>query len=106
MIMYDIRATSIDRHMLYVTVMCFLMFQMPLTKKTPVKRLRCPICGVGFSEEKDWTDHLVECGRQRMEKQSFVCVEDGCGYASAKKSDLSRHIKRKHCADDSDSTWE
>ena len=82
------------------------MFQMPLTKKTPVKRLRCPICGVGFSEEKDWTDHLVECGRQRMEKQSFVCVEDGCGYASAKKSDLSRHIKRKHMADDSDSMWE
>ena len=82
------------------------MFQMPLTKKTPVKRLRCPICGVGFSEEKDWTDHLVECGRQRMEKQSFVCAEDGCGYASAKKSDLSRHIKRKHMADDSDSTWE
>ena len=92
--------------MFYGAVMCFLMFQMPLTKKTPVKRLRCPICGVGFSEEKDWTDHLVECGRRRMEKQSFVCVEDGCGYASAKKSDLSRHIKRRHMADDSDSTWE
>ena len=68
--------------MLYGAVMYFLMFQMPLTKKTPVKRLRCPICGVGFSEEKDWTDHLVECGRQRMEKQSYgtlPCCHDPRG---------------------------
>ncbi|KAK3107919.1 hypothetical protein FSP39_025200 [Pinctada imbricata] len=84
---------------------------MPKTKLTPVKKYRCPICSIGFVEEKAWSDHLIICGREKMEKQSFVCTEDGCGYATSKKSDLNRHIKRKHAAnevahDDSESNWE
>ncbi|KAK3098865.1 hypothetical protein FSP39_023828 [Pinctada imbricata] len=83
---------------------------MPATKKTPVKHHRCPMCGLGFMEAKAWTDHIIDCGRQRMEKQSFVCEVAGCDYATSRKSDLTRHTKRKHdvvqIAEESDSAWE
>ena len=79
------------------------------TKKTPVKfRFRCPICGLGYHDEAAWTDHLVDCGKRKMSTQTHICQERGCTYATSKKSDLTRHLKRKHGGEDdtSCSEWE
>jgi hypothetical protein len=67
---------------------------MAKTKITPRKEgYRCPMCCLRINEEREWEEHVLDCGRKRREKR-FECQM--CDYASNKKSDLGRHCRTRH----------
>ncbi|XP_071138092.1 uncharacterized protein [Mytilus edulis] len=79
------------------------------TKKTPRERWRCPVCQVRFQTEKELEDHVIACAKRRSSEEEYLC--DLCPYATSRKSDFTRHQRRRHAAslsaiDDTDSEWE
>ncbi|CAC5410677.1 unnamed protein product [Mytilus coruscus] len=79
------------------------------TKKTPRARWRCPVCQVRFNTEKELEDHVLACVKKRSSEEEYLC--DLCPYATSRKSDFTRHQRRRHAAslsaiDDTNSEWE
>ncbi|CAG2249596.1 unnamed protein product [Mytilus edulis] len=79
------------------------------TKKTPRKRWMCPVCQIRFQTEKELEDHVIGCAKRRSSEEEYLC--DWCPYATSRKSDFTRHQRRRHAAslpaiDDTDSEWE
>ncbi|CAC5357284.1 unnamed protein product [Mytilus coruscus] len=77
-------------------------------KKTPRARRRCPVCQVRFNTEKELEDHVLACVKRSSEEE-YLC--DLCPYATSRKSNFTRHQRRRHAAslsaiDDTDSEWE
>ncbi|XP_033758275.1 uncharacterized protein LOC117340620 [Pecten maximus] len=63
------------------------------TKTTPRQAgNRCPMCAGRFDDEAEWAKHLVDCGNRQRAMKKYEC--SGCDYASIKKCDFDRHIKR------------
>ncbi|CAC5423471.1 unnamed protein product [Mytilus coruscus] len=59
--------------------------------------------------EKELEDHVLACVKKRSSEEEYLC--DLCPYATSRKSDFTRHQRRRHAAslsaiDDTDSEWE
>ncbi|XP_076078918.1 uncharacterized protein LOC143048964 [Mytilus galloprovincialis] len=94
---------------MYIFTMSSLILQMANTKKTPRKGWRCPVCQIRFQTEKELEDHVIGCAKRRSSEEEYLC--DWCPYATSRKSDFTRHQRRRPAAslsaiDDTDSEWE
>lgn len=80
------------------------------TKKTPKKsnKIKCHVCFEDFENESCWEKHIIGCARKKRQTLHFFCQVSGCKYVATRKTDLNRHINRKHgnLEIESDSEWE
>lgn len=76
--------------------MTSLKLEMANTTKTPRARWRCPVCQVRFNTNKELEDHILACVKKRSSEEEYLC--DLCMYAASRKSDFTRHQRRRHTA--------
>nr|XP_022290525.1 uncharacterized protein LOC111102166 [Crassostrea virginica] len=66
---------------------------MPLTKLTPRKEAKCPMCRFKTYDMAEMTRHITECGLKHVERR-FSCDREDCDFATNNMGNLTRHKKR------------
>ena len=63
----------------------------------PTERYSCPDCAKDFAKKYGLTRHAsISHGNS---PEGWLCPE-GCGYSTARRSDILRHLKRRHMPED------
>lgn len=66
---------------------------MPLTKLTPRKEAKCPMCRFKTYDMAEMTRHITECGLKNLERK-YSCDREDCNFTTNKMGNLTRHMKR------------
>ncbi|XP_061196004.1 uncharacterized protein LOC133204279 [Saccostrea echinata] len=72
---------------------------MPLTKLTPRKESKCPMCRFKTYDMAEMTRHITECGLKHIERK-FSCDREDCNFTTNKMGNLTRHKKRQEGQND------